>query len=97
MDLVELQPVEIDLLCSFHIFGRVYLSDECCHLLSTLVLRICSSEVFLLRKIFCSLAINYHLFNSRIVTVCVFVRHLFSFYPFYFNFHSTQRDICKRC
>jgi hypothetical protein len=23
MDLVELQPVEIDLLCSFHILGRV--------------------------------------------------------------------------
>ena len=53
MDLVELQPVEIDLLCSFHIFGRDYLSGECCHLLSTLVLRICSFEVVLLRKIVC--------------------------------------------
>jgi hypothetical protein len=49
---VNLQPVEIDLLCSFHIFGRGYLSGECCHLLSTLVLRICSFEVVLLRKIF---------------------------------------------
>ena len=26
----------------------------------------------------------------RIVTVCVFVRHLFSWYPFYFDFHSTR-------
>ena len=25
-----------------------------------------------------------------IVTVCVFVRHLFSFYPFYFDFHSAR-------
>jgi len=25
-----------------------------------------------------------------IVTVCVFVRHLFSFYPFYFDFHSAH-------
>jgi hypothetical protein len=25
-----------------------------------------------------------------IVTVCVFVRHLFSFYPFYFDFHSAS-------
>jgi hypothetical protein len=30
-----------------------YLSGECCHLLSTLALRICSFEVVLLRKIFC--------------------------------------------
>jgi len=26
----------------------------------------------------------------RIVTVCVFVCHLFSFYPFYFDFHSAR-------
>jgi hypothetical protein len=26
----------------------------------------------------------------RIVTVCVFVGHLFSFYPFYFDFHSAR-------
>jgi hypothetical protein len=32
MDLVELKPVEIDLLYLFHIFGRVYLLGECCHL-----------------------------------------------------------------
>ena len=25
-----------------------------------------------------------------IVTVCVFVRHLFSWYPFYFDFHSAR-------
>jgi hypothetical protein len=25
-----------------------------------------------------------------IVTVCVFVHHLFSFYPFYFDFHSAH-------
>ena len=24
------------------------------------------------------------------VTVCVFVRHLFSFYPFYFDFHGAR-------
>ena len=28
--------------------------------------------------------------NSIIVTVCVFVRHLFSWYPFYFDFHSAR-------
>jgi hypothetical protein len=28
--------------------------------------------------------------NMIIVTVCVFVRHLFSFYPFYFDFHSAR-------
>ena len=27
---------------------------------------------------------------NGIVTVCVFVRHLFSFYPFYFDFHSAR-------
>ena len=27
---------------------------------------------------------------ASIVTVCVFVRHLFSFYPFYFDFHSAR-------
>ena len=27
---------------------------------------------------------------NRIVTVCVFVCHLFSFYPFYFDFHSAR-------
>ena len=27
---------------------------------------------------------------TGIVTVCVFVRHLFSFYPFYFDFHSAR-------
>ena len=27
---------------------------------------------------------------SYIVTVCVFVRHLFSWYPFYFYFHSAR-------
>jgi hypothetical protein len=26
----------------------------------------------------------------HIVTVCVFVRHLFSFYPFYFDFQSAR-------
>jgi hypothetical protein len=32
-----------------------------------------------------------HFFQfSIIVTVCVFVRHLFSFYPFYFDFHSAH-------
>jgi hypothetical protein len=32
-----------------------------------------------------------HFFQfSIIVTVCVFVRHLFSFYPFYFDFHSAR-------
>ena len=25
-----------------------------------------------------------------IVTVCVFLRHLFSWYPFYFDFHSAR-------
>ena len=25
-----------------------------------------------------------------IVTVCVFVRHMFSWYPFYFDFHSAR-------
>ena len=29
-------------------------------------------------------------FVKHIVTVCVFVCHLFSFYPFYFDFHSTR-------
>ena len=28
--------------------------------------------------------------SNCIVTVCVFVRHLFSFYPFYFDFHSAR-------
>jgi hypothetical protein len=28
--------------------------------------------------------------NHCIVTVCVFVCHLFSFYPFYFDFHSAR-------
>ena len=28
--------------------------------------------------------------HNVIVTVCVFVRHLFSFYPFYFDFHSAR-------
>jgi hypothetical protein len=28
--------------------------------------------------------------QTIIVTVCVFVCHLFSFYPFYFNFHSAR-------
>jgi hypothetical protein len=27
---------------------------------------------------------------TLIVTVCVFVRHLFSWYPFYFDFHSAR-------
>ena len=27
---------------------------------------------------------------TGIVTVCVFVCHLFSFYPFYFDFHSVR-------
>jgi hypothetical protein len=32
-----------------------------------------------------------HFKNSpSIVTVCVFVRHLFSWYPFYFDFHSAR-------
>ena len=31
-----------------------------------------------------------HILWRYIVTVCVFVRHLFSFYPFYFDFHSTR-------
>jgi hypothetical protein len=30
------------------------------------------------------------IFSEIIVTVCVFVRHLFSFYPFYFDFHSAR-------
>jgi hypothetical protein len=29
-------------------------------------------------------------FVGIIVTVCVFVRHLFSFYPSYFYFHSAR-------
>ena len=29
-------------------------------------------------------------FATFIVTVCVFVRHLFSRYPFYFDFHSAR-------
>jgi hypothetical protein len=29
-------------------------------------------------------------FVGIIVTVCVFVRHLFSFYPSYFDFHSAR-------
>ena len=32
----------------------------------------------------------YKNLTSFIVTVCVFVRHLFSWYPFYFNFHSAR-------
>jgi hypothetical protein len=28
--------------------------------------------------------------SATIVTVCVFVCHLFSFYPFYFDFHSAR-------
>ena len=28
--------------------------------------------------------------NKSIVTVCVFVRRLFSWYPFYFDFHSAR-------
>ena len=31
-----------------------------------------------------------HVFFTIIVTVCVFVRHLFSWYPFYFDFHSAR-------
>ena len=27
---------------------------------------------------------------TLIVTVCVFVRHLFTWYPFYFDFHSAR-------
>jgi Ca2+-dependent lipid-binding protein len=33
---------------------------------------------------------NTHHSDTYIVTVCVFVRHLFSFYPFYFDFHSAR-------
>ena len=32
----------------------------------------------------------YYLNTSIIVTVCVFVRHLFSFYPSYFDFYSAR-------
>ena len=28
--------------------------------------------------------------DADIVTVCVFVRHLFSWYPFYFDFHRAR-------
>ena len=28
--------------------------------------------------------------KTSIITVCVFVRHLFSFYPFYFDFYSAR-------
>jgi hypothetical protein len=28
--------------------------------------------------------------HNVIITVCVFVRHLFSLYPFYFDFHSAR-------
>ena len=28
--------------------------------------------------------------TNTTVTVCLFVRHLFSFYPFYFDFHSAR-------
>jgi hypothetical protein len=31
-----------------------------------------------------------HTSMECIVTVCVFVRHLFSWYPFYFDFHSAR-------
>ena len=33
---------------------------------------------------------NVHSTLQDIVTVCVFVCHLFSFYPFYFDFHSAR-------
>ena len=31
-----------------------------------------------------------YMYKACIVTVCVFVRHLFSWYPFYFDFHSAR-------
>ena len=35
-------------------------------------------------------AILVQILVNTIVTVCVFVRHLFSFYSFYFDFHSAR-------
>ena len=33
---------------------------------------------------------TYSIQSSLYVTVCVFLRHLFSFYSFYFDFHSAR-------
>ena len=40
--------------------------------------------------IICSFYVGMGALLMGIVTVCVFVCHLFSFYPFYFDFHSAR-------
>ena len=44
------------------------------------------------KYVYCNRWIYYQAYcrAKGIVTVCVVVRHLFSFYPFYFDFHSAR-------
>jgi hypothetical protein len=71
--------------------GWLYLVEVC--LDGTCFLRLSRQMVLTSdHRLFIGVVISEQSINlsKETFTVCVFVRHLFSFYPFYFDFHSAR-------